>query len=168
MTPEEKLKVWEEFGESIKPLIPVLIGQLKGVVEETDRAAANLIERFQIISHKVLSNQSGQNAQGAAEVAKDLSQVVMYIQFQDITRQQIEHVYGPLENMYEHLGALANMDQKGAGREESLGKLKNFSNNYTMASERVLMQEIQEGRESGAGESASQGSPEPEDAVTLF
>ncbi len=52
MTSEDKLKAWEEFGASIQPLIPVLIGQLQGVVEETDRAAANLIERFQIISHR--------------------------------------------------------------------------------------------------------------------
>ena len=34
MTTEDKLKAWEDFGASIQPLIPVLIGQLQGVVEK--------------------------------------------------------------------------------------------------------------------------------------
>jgi len=155
-------------GESIKPIIPVLIGQLQGVVEETERAAANLIERFQIISHKVSSQQEAENSQAAAELAKDIAQVVMYIQFQDITRQQIEHVYGPLKKMLGHLGALNTDDQDPLAQQRTLEKLKSFSKSYTMESERILMKEIQEGRKSGTGEKASQSAPAQEAAVTLF
>lgn len=168
MTTEDKLKAWEDFGASIKPIIPVLIGQLKGVVEETERAAGNLIERFQIISHKVLSSKETQNAQAATELAKDIAQVVMYIQFQDITRQQIEHVYGPLENMLDYLGALHCDDQDAAVQQQTLEKLKSFSMGYTMESERILMKEIQDGRTLGSGEKTSQPAQVQEAAVTLF
>lgn len=168
MTTEDKLRSWEEFGESIKPIIPVLIGQLKGVVEETERAAANLIERFQIISHKVLSGQDTQNAQVATELAKDIAQVVMYIQFQDITRQQVEHVYSPLEKLLDHLSALNSDDQDPAAQQQTLEKLKSFSKSYTMESERILMKEIQEGRKLGSGEKTSQPAQVQEAAVTLF
>jgi len=168
MTSEEKLKAWEEFGASIQPLIPVLIGQLQGVVEETDRAAANLIERFQIISHKVLSENDTQTPQAAAELGKDFSQIVMHIQFQDITRQKIEHVTGPLEHMLNHLAALACDDQDEAAQQSNLEKLKSFSDSYTMASERMLMKEIQEGSLPGSGEAVSPAALEEETSVTLF
>ncbi len=168
MTSEEKLKAWEEFGESITPLIPVLIGQLQGVVEETDRAAANLIERFQIISHKVLSENDTQNPQAAAELGKDFSQIVMHIQFQDITRQKIEHVYGPLEHMLNHLAVLACDDQDEAAQQANLEKLKSFSDSYTMASERMLMKEIQDGQQPGLAETVGEASPSQEASITLF
>ncbi len=168
MTTEDKLKAWEDFGESIKPIIPVLIGQLKGVVEETERAAGNLIERFQLISHKVLSSQETQNAQATAELAKDIAQVVMYIQFQDITRQQVEHVYSPLEKIMDHLSALHCDDQDPVVQQQTLEKLKSFSTDYTMESERILMKEIQEGRKPGSGEKTTQSAPIQEAAVTLF
>lgn len=168
MTTEDKLRAWEEFGESIKPIIPVLIGQLKGVVEEMERAAANLIERFQIISHKVLSSKETQNAQEVAELAKDIAQVVMYIQFQDITRQQVEHVYSPLEKILDHLSALNCDDQDPLVQQQTLEKLKSFSSSYTMESERILMKEIQEGCKPGSRENTSQSAPVQEAAVTLF
>lgn len=137
-------------------------------MEETERAASNLLERFQIISHKVLSSQDTQNAQAATEVAKDIAQVVMYIQFQDITRQQIEHVYGPLEKMLDHLGVLHCDDLDAAVQQQTLEKLKSFSTGYTMESERILMKEIQEGRKPGRGEKSSQTASIQEAAVTLF
>ncbi len=168
MTTEDKLKAWEDFGASIQPLIPVLIGQLQGVVEETDRAAANLIERFQIISHKVLSENDTQTPQAAAELGKDFSQIVMHIQFQDITRQKIEHVNGPLEHMLNHLAALACDDQDEAAQQEDLEKLKSFSDSYTMASERMLMKEIQERQQPGLAGTVEEASPSPEAAITLF
>jgi len=168
MTTEERLKAWEEFGESIKPLIPVLIGQLQGVVEETERAAANLIERFQVISHKVLSENDTQNPQVAAELAKDISQIVMYIQFQDITRQKVEHVYGPLEQILQHLTVLTDSDRDETVQEQTLDKLKNFSKSYTMASERMLMREIQRGRKTEGEVLVSQSSSGQESPVTLF
>ena len=168
MTTEDKLKAWEDFGASIQPLIPVLIGQLQGVVEETDRAAANLIERFQIISHKVLSENDTQNPQAAAEVSKDFFQIVMHIQFQDITRQKIEHVNGPLEHMLNHLAALACEDLDEAAQQANLEKLKSFSDSYTMASERMLMKEIQDGQQPGLAETVGETSPSPEASITLF
>lgn len=168
MTTEDKLKAWEEFGASMQPLIPVLIGQLKGVVEETERAASNLIERFQIISHKVLSQKDTSNPQAAAELAKDIAQVVMYIQFQDITRQQIEHVYGPLEKMLDHLTVLTSEEGDEGAQQQTLEKLKGFSNSYTMESERMLMKEIQGAGKSEGGVAVSQASPIQETPVTLF
>lgn len=168
MTTEDKLKAWEEFGESIKPLIPVLIGQLKGVVEETERAAANLIERFQVISHKVLSEHNRTDPQVVAELAKDIAQIVMYIQFQDMTRQKIEHVYGPLEKMLDHLSVLTCENQDEAVQQRTLEKLQGFSQSYTMESERILMKEIQEGSNSGCAETGSQAPPLQETPVTLF
>ena len=168
MTTEEKLKSWEEFGESIKPLIPVLIGQLQGVVEETERAAANLIERFQVISHKVLSDKDTQSPHAATELAKDIAQIVMYIQFQDITRQKVEHVYGPLEQILDHVAALTMMEGDEDAQQGTLKKLKNFSEIYTMASERILMQEIQHGRHRDGHESMAASNQQEEAPVTLF
>ena len=168
MTTEDKLKAWEDFGTCIQPLIPVLIGQLQGVVEETDRAAANLIERFQIISHKVLSENDTQNPQAAAELGKDFSQIVMHIQFQDITRQKIEHVNGPLEHILKHLAALGSDIQDDALQQANLEKLKSFSDSYTMASERMLMKEIQDGQQPELVETVGEASPSQEASITLF
>ena len=46
------IKSWQEFGASLTPLLPVFVGQMKSVIQETELAAANLIERFQTISRR--------------------------------------------------------------------------------------------------------------------
>jgi len=44
------LKNWKAFCHSLAPVFPVFVGQIKAVILETEKAAADLIQRFRAIS----------------------------------------------------------------------------------------------------------------------
>ena len=106
-----------------------------------------------------------ENSHRARELDSNIAQVVMSMQFQDITRQKLEHVYQPLER----LQAPLQTSMEGGGGMESLPEiieeLHQLENSYTMESERLTMEAIQSGENSvvvGTGET-NDG-----DNVTLF
>ncbi|MBI5664666.1 MAG: hypothetical protein HZC49_06230 [Nitrospirae bacterium] len=77
-------------------------------------------------------------------LAKDISSVVISMQFQDITRQRIEHVIGPLQAFKSELENMArnteNMDKK-LHEAEGSGSGKWLEGLYTMESERKVLKE---------------------------
>ena len=71
------------------------------------------------------------------DLAKDLSQVVMSLQFQDIVRQKLEHVAEPLEQVEQGLVRLRVDGDRGKAC-QALPSLSDLEATYTMASERCV------------------------------
>jgi len=76
-------------------------------------------------------------------LAKDISSIVISMQFQDITRQRIEHVIGPLQAFKSELEEMVKstdiMDKKIHETDSSGGKW--LEEMYTMESERKVLKE---------------------------
>jgi methyl-accepting chemotaxis protein len=93
-------------------------------------------------------------------LAKDISGIVISMQFQDITRQKIEHVIEPLQALKseseEMLRTLADSGAAG-GEGGTGGGMAWLENMYTMESEREIMKQAitQGGSKAGESESGS-------------
>ena len=96
------------------------------------------------MSHTVLERNSvleasiEQSRTRAKTLATDVAQIVMTLQFQDMTRQKLEHVIQPLSQMRDQIQALA-AGSDGQALHEGLERLKNLEQSYTMESERTTM-----------------------------
>lgn len=124
---------------------------------------------------------SVKQATGRAEaLVADIAQIVMSMQFQDITRQRIEHVMDPLRAMRECMTALvAGENLMGSSR--SLEAIRNLEKSYTIETERAVMRTVNgNGRAvAGTGGQPANGTRVPQeqpaltavggdDSVTLF
>lgn len=91
------------------------------------------------------------------EFARDISTIVMSIQFQDITRQRLEHVIEPLNEFSEDLrniaGYLESIDAFDSLQHISQSKnaIERLKEKYTMESERELLENslIEENQKKG-------------------
>ena len=129
---QEHQQAWEAFGAKVVDLIPVLKAHMAGVTQETERAALEIM-----MSLRVLMSMNGEGTSKAASAS--LSQAVTAMQFQDITRQKLEHVCGALDQFNSHLHALL----KGPGNVEAkqeIAALETIEQRYTMEEERRIHQ----------------------------
>jgi hypothetical protein len=153
-------QAWESFAACAVRLIPVLQAQMKAVTAETERAAMDLLMHLRVLA----SQDAGATAE---EKSASLSKVVMAMQFQDITRQKLEHVGEALDQWSRHLQALMRGPQD-EGAQWEIAALEQIEQTYTMEEERRLhaeavMPEYQEPVPSEVLESEPQS-----DSVTLF
>ena len=158
--PRGHRQAWEAFATCAVRLIPVLKAQMKAVTEETERAAMELLMHLRVLA----SQDAGATAE---EKSASLSKVVTAMQFQDITRQRLEHVGQALDQWSRHLQALMRGPQDEGARLE-IAALERLEQNYTMEEERrlhaaALRPEYQEPIPTDELESASKP-----DSVTLF
>lgn len=108
---------------------------------------------------------SSDEATSSKDDSVSLSKVVMAMQFQDITRQKLEHVGLALDRLKAHLQALL----KGPGDEEAkkeIAALELVEQHYTMEEERRLHAAAL-GPDYGEPVPMDMSSDEP-DSVTLF
>ena len=143
---------WKAFAACALPLFPVLIRQMTAITEQTEKAALNLMTTLQAIAqranrqaaedlnltqmeqqHTLLS----QSKQQACELSGDVGQIVMALQFQDITRQKLEHVEHALTSLRDHLQHLVD-GKPDQDLEDSLSRIKDLERSYTMESERRI------------------------------
>lgn len=101
----------------------------------------------------------------AKALADDIARIVVSLQFQDITRQKLEHVYEPLEVIQSSLQDVAHEDQVGHGIRDTVKALHALEHSYTMESERAVMKSVNEGQDVSLTDSST-GSED--DNVTLF
>ena len=153
-------QAWETFAACAVRLIPVLKAQMVAVTEETERAAIDLLMHLRVLA----SPATGATAE---EKSASLSKIVTAMQFQDITRQKLEHVGQALDQWRSHLQALMRGPQDEGAKQE-IAALEQIEQNYTMEEERrlhaaALMPEYQEPIPTEVLDSES----EP-DSVTLF
>ena len=136
-------------------------------LSETLGAQQRVMEMTEVMvaKNEALKENMAQNSTRAQELGNDIAQIVMSMQFQDITRQKLEHVYQPLERIYAPLQDEQWDDEHREFPDEVLNSLKELEQLYTMESERALMKAAQEGQEAVVIGTATE---DPEDNVTLF
>ena len=117
-----------------------------------------------VAKNRKLSENMEQSSGRAKELGADIAQIVMSMQFQDITRQKLEHVYEPLQRIYQPLNELQDSREQ-AFPVQVLDELKNLDRLYTMESERTLMKAAKKGQETVVVGTATESS---EDNITLF
>ena len=115
--------------------------------------------------NEALHESAEQNSERAKALGQDIGQIVMSMQFQDITRQKLEHVYQPLEHIYAPLRAVVE-DMGATDRlPEVIEELKDLGKIYTMESERIQLEAARSGKAEvtmvGTGNAGG-------DQVTLF
>ncbi len=159
---EDPCRAWKAFGSCLSPLIPVLIRQMKAVTEQTEDAALSLMSKLNGIAQRAAQQAESAEPQRAEDLGKDIGQIVMALQFQDITRQKLEHVGHALMQVQEHMQHLLE-GKPDADIEDSLALLKELEHSYTMEAERRV-------HAAANGEMPQPVSPAAaeDDSVTLF
>lgn len=157
----EHQQAWEVFGSKVVHLIPVLKAHMSGVTQETERAALELMMSLRVLMSL--------NIEGVSKDASaSLSKAVTAMQFQDITRQKLEHVCVALDQFDKHVHALL----KGPGHEgakQEIAALENLEEKYTMEAERRIHQSALRTDCPDYGEPVPTGlSDEGSDSVELF
>ena len=123
-------QAWEAFAACAVSMIPVLKKQMEAVTQQTQRAATDLMTH---ISALTLADETSRSTETAAH----LSQIVMTMQFQDITQQKLEHVAQALDQWDKHLQALLKGPQDENAKQE-IAALQQLEQSYTMEEERRL------------------------------
>jgi methyl-accepting chemotaxis protein len=142
------------------------MNELASHSEENVEEALNLIDKGMGSAKKTIEELQA----GTVETADRIRGIVISMQFEDINRQRIEHVIGPLEIIGRDLSSLADAMKdvgKGLGTPE-LGELgAHLKTMYTMESEREIFEKHINGFKGDAGKSAKR-KPEPDDNIELF
>lgn len=128
----------------------------------------NRISRFSEVileRNSQLEERVAKGTEHAKALAEDIACIVVSLQFQDITRQKLEHVYEPLELIQSSLQDVDYEDQGGHGIQGTIEALHALKSSYTMESERAVMQSVAQGKAIDFAESST-GSED--DNVTLF
>lgn len=129
---QQQQQAWETFASGTVHMIPVLKAQITAVTQETERAAMELLMHLRLLA-------SFDMATPLKEKSDSVSQVVMAMQFQDITRQKLEHVSLALDQLSSHLQALLKGPHDESAKRE-IAALQVVEKTYTMEEERRLHQ----------------------------
>lgn len=104
--------------------------EVSNSLDKIDETLLALEDKLQIVS------------KGTESLSKEINRIIVSIQFQDITRQRIEHVIEPLELIYKEMqDKLAESKVGSELREEiELDRLKDWLNRYyTIEDEKVVL-----------------------------
>ena len=155
---QEQQQAWEAFATLALQMIPVLKAQMTGVTRETERAALELSMHLRVLG-------SSDTGVTSADRSVSVSQVVIAMQFQDITRQKLEHVSQALEQLKIHIEVLLKGPQSEEAEKE-IAVLERIGQNYTMEEEGRLHETVVA---PDYGEPVPMGpSDDDPDLVTLF
>jgi methyl-accepting chemotaxis protein len=144
-------------ADEIKKLITKVGADIRGIYGKTEKSVTESssmsLEAEKVVDHTLkkiddtvtdLKKQIDELGAEAASLAKDISGIVVSMQFQDITRQRIEHVIEPLTVFKSELEDLMqkakNMSEK-IHEWEGDGNKKWLEHIYTMESERKVMRD---------------------------
>jgi len=123
-------QAWEAFAACAVSMIPVLMKQMEAVTQQTERAAIDLMVHIRSLASSTATATPA--TQGA-----DLSKIVMAMQFQDITRQKLDHVAQALDQLQQHVKALLKGPQDESAKQE-IAALQRLEESYTTEEERRL------------------------------
>ncbi|MFO0775892.1 MAG: hypothetical protein U0172_14630 [Nitrospiraceae bacterium] len=189
----QREKAWEQLAADAVPLIPILTHQLEGVMAQNEAAAVTINERILGMASRVetqtrsmttllqgvcarpsldpVSNAELRTAvdhllASDATTAKDVAEIVMALQYQDITKQQLQHVVEPLDQLKRSLETLV----RGHGLQDPQARslLAALHKSYTMESERAVMVHALTGTPGATPAQAKTAGMETEGDVTLF
>jgi len=100
-----------------------------------------------VSKNEALRESVGENSGRAKQLGDDIGQIVMSLQFQDITRQKLEHVYHPLEKIHAPFQAVVDDMGETDFLPEVIEELRNIEHTYTMEAERVTIEAAHAGEE---------------------
>ena len=144
---------------TVESLASVDLSKTLSIKHRLDKMTRDLAERNNTLKSAVMNSKSH-----ADELARDVGQIIMALQFQDITRQKLEHVIEPLTEVRAVMDALI----QGFSQEQVAAKmdfLTKLDRSYTMEEERAVFHQAA----TGYVPAPSQDSASSEDAnVTLF
>lgn len=145
--------------EQIRQLSSVDLTKTLSMKEVIAVATKTLCARSEILESSVQESKMR-----AEELSKDIAEIVMALQFQDMTRQKLEHVIEPLTEIEGQIRLLAG--GQFPERDFDYGSvLKKLASSYTMDHERQVMESAM----NGTGARTSTSAPAREaDNVTLF
>jgi methyl-accepting chemotaxis protein len=166
-----------QAAEQIRTLATVVKGTTESAMSElqvlasldlskTLGAQEKIMEMIKIMASKneALKTSMGHNSGRVKDLGNDIGQIVMSMQFQDITRQKLEHVYQPLERIHAPLQAVVE-DTGGTDMlPHVIEELQNLEHTYTMQSERLTMELARAGEDTVMVGTGS----EDGDNITLF
>lgn len=167
-----------QAAEQIRALATAVKGTTESAMSElqilaaldltsTLQAQQNIMAMTEVMVAKnsALKESVGQNSGRAKELGEDIGQIVMSMQFQDITRQKLEHVYQPLERIHASLQPVVDNTEGTDLLPNVIEELRNMEHGSSMESERLTIEAAQ------AGEAAvlvGTGGTDDGDNVTLF
>lgn len=188
---DDPCRAWKSFAACAIPLIPILIRQMTAVTEQTEEAAMHLMAKLRTIAERahrqadqvtVIMEGSAERPemeggerhshvpararQQADELTNDVNHIVMAMQFQDITRQRLEHIEQALTRLRDHFQRLLE-GRPDEDLQDSLTLLKDLEHRYTMDAERRTHTDVSGGEPRSAG-NISAGTEPAGAAVTLF
>jgi len=144
-------------ASQIGKLIRTVESDIQGMYEETEGNAGRT-EKLSRESESIINetmdslNKSMRHAKeeldGLAKdtdsLAQDISGIVISMQFQDITRQKIEHVIEPLRTIsgnHQRMSALLSGEEAASDASHQPDDMSWMENMYTMESERQIMKD---------------------------
>lgn len=160
-----------EMCEGVSGSTQKAMDELEGLAAVDMTATLESQNRISRFSEVILARNSQleervvNGTEQAKALAEDIARIVVSLQFQDITRQKLEHVYEPLELIQSSLQDVDHEDLSGDGIEGMVEALHALKSTYTMESERAVMQSVAQGNAIDFAESST-GSED--DHVTLF
>ena len=113
-----------------------------------------------------LSNAAEESRKAAGSLAQDVSQVVMSMQFQDLTKQRLEHVQDPLAHMDAYLRGLLEGQTPPDGALDAARWIADLERRYTMDDERRVLRQLLHGKIALPDPAAN--APDGASNVTLF
>ncbi len=95
-------------------------------------------------AHDSLKNAVLALVESSRRIGDDIGGIVMSLQFQDITRQRIEHVIEPLQKLHGEMEGFRNETRMISGNLEKggFGGLAELEKRYTMESEREVLSQL--------------------------
>lgn len=123
-------QAWNAFADGAMRMIPALKAQMTAVTAETERAAVELLVHLQALASRA-------DTMTSTERSESVSRVVVAMQFQDITRQKLEHVGLALDQLKRHLQVLQEGPLTEEARQE-IAALERIEETFTMEEERRL------------------------------
>jgi methyl-accepting chemotaxis protein len=136
-------------------------------VSETMNAQQKIMEMTEIMVSKnaLLKENVGKNSGRAKELGEMIGQIVMSMQFQDITRQKLEHVYQPLEAIHVPLKSVVDNPGESGMLPEVIEVIRKIEHGYSMESERLTIEAAHAGQDAVM---VGTGGADDGDNVTLF
>lgn len=145
--------------QTVESLASVDLSKTLSIKHRLDQMTRSLADRNKTLHSAVMNSKSHSD-----ELAKDVGQIIMSLQFQDITRQKLEHVIEPLIEVRDIMDALIQR-QPYEQIAAKMDLLTNLDRSYTMEEERTIFHQSTNGQVSRE----AQVNASSEDAnVTLF
>lgn len=136
-------------------------------ISETLQAQQKIMDMTEVMAAKneSLKESVGKNSGRAKELGETIGQIVMSMQFQDITRQKLEHVYQPLEAIHIPLQAVVDDPGETDMLPDVIEEIRIIEHSYTMESERLTIAAAHAGQNAVM---VGTGGGDGNDTVTLF